>query len=209
MTLYKTETVNITVTDGSINNGTGLSVTVGSSTASQLVFVQGPVRAFTGIAMSPAVTVQVEDLYGNTVPTTACRSPSLPRRVPSVPAPRQHQQLRARDLLLDDMDPDLSRDHAHRRTDLERHRDLLDPGLFIVQRDRSRQQRRPAHRPGDRLGFRGPLGLVLLLLRLLDGCSASAGTLIGTSTGSSPYTVAWNSQPADGAYEWSRWPLTT
>ena len=67
MTLYKAETVNITVTDGSINNGTGLSVTVGPATANQLVFVQGPSPAFTGLAMSPAMTVQVEDTYGNTV----------------------------------------------------------------------------------------------------------------------------------------------
>ena len=148
MTLYKTETVSITVTDGSINNGAGLSVTVGSATANQLVFVQGPGPAFTGIAMSPAVTVQVEDVYGNTVADNGLSITLAPSTGSiSSGATVSTNSSGAGDLLLDDLDPDLPRDHAHRRADIERHRDLRHPAFVFVQRDGACQQRRPAHRP--------------------------------------------------------------
>ncbi len=65
MTLYQTGTDLIVVSDGSINNGSGLSVTVGTAGAYQLAFGQPPSNAYVGLSMSPAVTVQIEDQYGN------------------------------------------------------------------------------------------------------------------------------------------------
>ncbi len=65
MTLYQTGTDSIVVSAGSINNGSGLSVTVGTPGASQLVFGQPPSNAYVGLSMSPAVTVLIEDQYGN------------------------------------------------------------------------------------------------------------------------------------------------
>ena len=67
MTLYQTGTDSIVVSAGSINNGSGLSVTVGTPGASQLVFGQQPSNAYLGLSMSPAVTVLIEDQYGNLI----------------------------------------------------------------------------------------------------------------------------------------------
>jgi hypothetical protein len=71
MTLYQTGTDSVVVSAGSINNGSGLSVTVGSPGASQLVFGQQPSDAYVGLSMSPAVTVQIEDRYGNLISSTS------------------------------------------------------------------------------------------------------------------------------------------
>ncbi len=68
MTLYKAGSTTITVTDGgSYNNGAGTTVTVNPAGAADLVIVQQPSNTFTGSTISPAVTVQVEDGYGNAV----------------------------------------------------------------------------------------------------------------------------------------------
>ncbi len=45
------------------------SFTISAGPASQLAFTQGPVSGSAGVAISPAVTVAVEDQYGNTVAT--------------------------------------------------------------------------------------------------------------------------------------------
>ena len=55
-------------TDGSLAaTGASGSFTVSAATPNQLAFVQQPSNAFAGQAMTPAVTVQVEDYYGNAV----------------------------------------------------------------------------------------------------------------------------------------------
>lgn len=48
---------------------TSSSFTVTAAAASKLGFVQGPTDAFAGTAMSPSVTVQVQDTYGNSTAT--------------------------------------------------------------------------------------------------------------------------------------------
>ncbi len=71
MTLYKAGTDLIVVSDGSINNGSGLSVTVGATGGLQLAFGQQPSNAYVGLSMSPAVTVLIEDQYGNLTSSTS------------------------------------------------------------------------------------------------------------------------------------------
>jgi hypothetical protein len=69
MTLYKVETANITVSDGSgHSNGAGLSVTISASTASKLAFTQSPSgTTVAGVAFVPQPQVTVQDQFGNTV----------------------------------------------------------------------------------------------------------------------------------------------
>ena len=69
MKLYKAETANIVVSDGSINNGTGLAVTVSAASAAQLAFTQQPANSTGGIAFPTQPKVAVQDQYGNTVTT--------------------------------------------------------------------------------------------------------------------------------------------
>jgi hypothetical protein len=69
MTLYKAETASIVVSDGTISNGSGLSVTVTAAAASKLAFTQQPSSSTGGVAFGTQPKVAVEDQYGNTVTT--------------------------------------------------------------------------------------------------------------------------------------------
>src|SRR3954471_6888765 len=69
MKLYKAETATITVTDGTISNGAGASVTVSAATVSKLAFTQQPSGATGGTAFTTQPKVAVQDPYGNTVTT--------------------------------------------------------------------------------------------------------------------------------------------
>src|SRR5581483_1095776 len=63
MTLYKTGTASITVTDGTINNGTGLSVTVGSAAAASISLAAATTTPTAGAADN--LTITGSDTYGN------------------------------------------------------------------------------------------------------------------------------------------------
>ena len=63
MTLYKAETAKITVSDGTLNNGAGLSVTVAPAAASKFT-LPTPSTQTAGAAFSETLTAK--DLYGNT-----------------------------------------------------------------------------------------------------------------------------------------------
>ncbi len=67
MTLYKVETAKITVSDGSINNGTGLSVTVGVASAASLSLAAGTTTPVAAAADN--LTITAKDAYGNTATT--------------------------------------------------------------------------------------------------------------------------------------------
>ncbi len=169
MTLYKTETVSITVTDGSISNGTGLSVTVGSGTANQLVFVQGPSAAFTGIAMSPAVTVQVEDAYGNTVADNGLQltiTPSTGSISSGATASTNSSGLATFSSLIWSqtyLGITITAGPTSSGTGIS-----ATPAFFVLQRDRSRQHWSACHGLSDRRRIRCRLGELLLLLRILN-----------------------------------------
>jgi hypothetical protein len=63
------ETLNITFTTDAagVTPATSLDVVVSAAAATQLVFGQQPTSAVAGAVVSPAVTVKVEDVYGNVV----------------------------------------------------------------------------------------------------------------------------------------------
>jgi uncharacterized delta-60 repeat protein len=69
LTLSKTGTYTLTATDGSFTAATTASITVTAGAADVLVFGQPPTAATVGAAITPAVTVDVEDAEGNLVTT--------------------------------------------------------------------------------------------------------------------------------------------
>ena len=54
-------------TDGTLTSATSSSLAISAAAASKLVFGQQPTNTKHGVAMSPAVTVKVEDAFGNVV----------------------------------------------------------------------------------------------------------------------------------------------
>jgi hypothetical protein len=86
MTLYTAETAHITVSDGSISNGSGLTVTVGAGASSQIVASAGAAQT-AGVAFSVALTA--EDAYGNQTALTGTKSVSFsgPASAPNGTAP--------------------------------------------------------------------------------------------------------------------------
>ena len=66
----KAETMNITFSTSADNSTvTSSSIVVSSSSANQLVFGQQPTATNAGVAINPAVTVKIEDQFGNLVTT--------------------------------------------------------------------------------------------------------------------------------------------
>jgi hypothetical protein len=59
----------LAATDGSLTGANSSSFTIGAAVASQLVITGEPSNTTAGNAISPAVTVAVEDQYGNVVPS--------------------------------------------------------------------------------------------------------------------------------------------
>ena len=202
MTLYKTETVSITVTDGTINNGTGLSVTVGFATASQLVFVQGPSAAFTGIAMAPAMTVQVEDPYGNNVadnnlsitltPSTGSISSGAVASTNSSGLATFSSTIWTQTYL----GITLTASPTSSGTGIAATPPSSSFNVTVLASNGA-----PLTDAATDSGSGVDSVTYYYCSGYATACSASSGTLIGTSSGSSPYTVAWNGQPADGSYD--------
>jgi len=69
MVLYKAETATISATDGTISSsGAGnLTVVVSVAAANKLALLQQPTNTVAGASIAPAVTVQVQDAFGNSV----------------------------------------------------------------------------------------------------------------------------------------------
>jgi hypothetical protein len=197
MTLYADGTDNITATSGSLNSTT-LTVTVGSGTANQLVIVQGPSAAFTAVAMSPAVTVQVEDAYGNPVfdnGLSVTMTPSTGSIASGASASTNSSGLATFSSLIWNqtylgitLAASASGVSATPASSSFNVTDLASNGNPVT----------------DTATDAGS-GVSSVSYYYCSGystvCNSSNGTLIGTSTGSSPYTEAWNGQPTDGAYD--------
>jgi subtilase family serine protease len=61
----------LTASDGSLAGATSGSFAISAATASKLVIANQPTAASVGVAISPAVTVAIEDAYGNIVTTNS------------------------------------------------------------------------------------------------------------------------------------------
>jgi hypothetical protein len=66
-----TDAVSLTITDakGHVSNKAQFNVTVSPAAAAKLVFTRQPVTTIAGKAITPAVTVAIEDAFGNVVTT--------------------------------------------------------------------------------------------------------------------------------------------
>jgi hypothetical protein len=84
MKLYSAETAKITVTDGTINNGAGLSVTVAPAAIASIV-VTTPATQTAGTAFNLAITAK--DTFGNGVSGTQALTFSGPSNSPNSTAP--------------------------------------------------------------------------------------------------------------------------
>jgi uncharacterized delta-60 repeat protein len=69
LTLSKSGTYTLTATDGSFTAAVTSSITVQAGVATQFAFAQSPTGTTVGTAITPAVTVDVEDANGNLVTT--------------------------------------------------------------------------------------------------------------------------------------------
>jgi hypothetical protein len=69
MRLYKVETASVVVSDGTISNGSGLSITVNPAGAAKLAFTQQPSNSTGGVAFPTQPRVGIQDQFGNTVTT--------------------------------------------------------------------------------------------------------------------------------------------
>jgi hypothetical protein len=69
MQLYKAETASVVVSDGTISNGSGLSITVSPAGAAKLAFTQQPSNSTGGVAFATQPRVGIQDQFGNTVTT--------------------------------------------------------------------------------------------------------------------------------------------
>ncbi len=69
LTLQKAGTYTIKATDGSLASTTSAAFTMSAGAATKLAFVQAPSAAKAGAVISPAITVAVEDQFGNVVTT--------------------------------------------------------------------------------------------------------------------------------------------
>ncbi|NBO50075.1 MAG: hypothetical protein EBU80_10205, partial [Chitinophagia bacterium] len=67
MQLYKAETATVQATDGTVSSsGTdNLEVLVSAASSAKLIFKQQPVNTVAGANISPAVTAEIQDTYGN------------------------------------------------------------------------------------------------------------------------------------------------
>jgi hypothetical protein len=65
--IQKAGTYTLSATDGSLSNATSASFTISPGAASQLVFSQQPTNVTPRTAISPAVTVAIEDAFSNIV----------------------------------------------------------------------------------------------------------------------------------------------
>ncbi|MBL8783948.1 MAG: VCBS repeat-containing protein [Deltaproteobacteria bacterium] len=72
VTLYTSGARTVTATDQTpiASPAASTSITMAATTAAALAFVQGPSNGTAGVALSPTVTVEVRDTYGNRVATS-------------------------------------------------------------------------------------------------------------------------------------------
>jgi hypothetical protein len=205
----KAGTYTLTATDGSLTSAVSTTIALSAGTPSQLVFVQGPSNAFTGLAMTPAVTVQVEDAYGNAVSVNGLSitlTPSTGSITSGSVAPTSSGLATFSSTIWNQTylgititavptssGTGISATPASSSFNVTVLADNGDP-LTDLATDP------PAGgMPGS--GVASVNYYYCSNYSSTPACSASNGIPIGTSTGSSPYTVTWNGQPADGPYQ--------
>ena len=200
MTLYKAGSTTITVTDGgSYNNGAGTTVTVNPAGASTLAIVQQPSNVFAGSTISPAVTVQVEDVFGNAdsdngLPVTL--NPSANTIASGATASTNPSGLATFSAVTINTAAINLTVTASASGGLS---SSPSSGFNVTVLVNNGDTFTDNASDGSGSGVKSVT--YYYCAGLSGSCTPTSGTQIGSPATSSPYTVAWNSQPADGNYQ--------
>ena len=199
MTLYKAGSTTITVTDGgSYNNGAGTTVTVNPAGAGSLVIVQQPSSVFAGATMSPSVTVQVDDVFGNTVsdnglPVTL--STSANTIASGATASTNSSGLATFSAItINTGAVNLTLTASAAGLSTSSPSSSFNVTVLVNNGDTFTDTASDAGSGVKSVTYYYCAGLS-------GSCTSGSGTQIGSPAMASPYSVAWNSQPTDGDYQ--------
>jgi hypothetical protein len=199
MTLYKAGSATITVTDGgSYNNGAGTTVTVNPAGASTLAIVLQPSSVFAGSTISPAISVQVDDAFGNSVSDNGLSvtlSPSANTIASGATASTNLSGLATfSSVTIDTAAVGLTLTASANGVTPSAASSSFNVTVLVNSGDTFTDTASDAGSGVKSVSYYYCAGLT-------GSCGASNGTLIGSPATTAPYTVAWNSQPADGSYQ--------
>jgi hypothetical protein len=190
---------------GTVNSqsvsGTVGGFTVVAAAANQLVFVQGPSNAYVGTAMSPAVTVQVEDQFGNAAPDniSVTLTPSAISIASGASASTNSSGLATFSGITFNttaLNVTLTASPTSSGTGVSGSppSGQFDVTVLVVNGATLTDTASDAGSGVASVSYYYCSGYSVT-------CTASNWHLIGISTSASPYSVTWTGQPTDGAYE--------
>jgi hypothetical protein len=171
---------------------------VNAAGASTLAFVQQPSDTFTGAAISPAVTVQVQDAYGNPISVNGLSvtlTPSANTIASGATASTNSSGLATFSAItINTAAFNLTLTASAGGLSTSSPSSTFKVTVLVNNGDTFTDTASDA---GS-----GVKSVTYYYCAGLNGsCTSSTGTQIGSPATSSPYTVAWNSQPADGDYQ--------
>jgi frataxin-like iron-binding protein CyaY len=195
-TLMASGTVNSQSVSGTVGG-----FTVVAAAANQLVFVQGPSNAYVGTAMSPAVTVQVEDQFGNAAPDniSVTLTPSAISIASGASASTNSSGLATFSGITFNttaLNVTLTASPTSSGTGVSGSppSGQFDVTVLVVNGATLTDTASDAGSGVASVSYYYCSGYSVT-------CTASNWHLIGISTSASPYSVTWTGQPTDGAYE--------
>jgi hypothetical protein len=188
-------------TSGTLSSATNPAFTVANAAASKLAFVKGPSDAFVGTAMSPAVTIQVQDQYNNPVSgISVTLTPSSNVTFGTGLAATTDSSGLATFGNLTATHTAIAATVTGSATVSGTNLSTGTSTTFNV----SVKVTTSANALGDSAADAGGSGVASVSYYYCTGfaatCAAAGRTLIGTSTTAGTFALAWTGQPANGAY---------
>jgi hypothetical protein len=175
------------------------TLTVNTAGASTLAFVQQPSDTFTGTAISPAVTVQVEDAYENPVSDNGLSvtlTPSANTIASGATASTNSSGLATfSTITINTAAINLTLTASAAGLSTSSPSSSFNVTVLVNNGDTFTDT------ASDGSGSGVKSVTYYYCAGLSGSCTSTSGTQIGSPATSSPYTVAWSSQPADGDYQ--------
>lgn len=174
------------------------TLTVNAAGASTLAFVQQPSDTFTGTSISPAVTVQVEDAYGNAISVNGLSvtlAPSANAITSGATASTNSSGLATFSAItINTAAINLTLTASASGLSTSSPSSTFNVTVLVNNGDTFTDT---ASDTGS-----GVKSVTYYYCAGLSGsCTSSTGAQIGSPATSSPYSVVWNSQPTDGDYQ--------
>jgi hypothetical protein len=175
------------------------TLTVNAAGASTLAFVQQPSDTFTGTAISPSVTIQVQDAYGNPISDNGLSvtvTPSANTITSGGTASTNSSGLATFSAItINTAAINLTLTASASGLSTSSPSSSFNVTVLVNNGDTFTDT------ASDGTGSGVKSVTYYYCAGLSGSCTSSSGTQIGSSATSSPYTAAWNSQPADGDYQ--------